>query len=173
MDKKRVNIYPRRPIDTNPPIRSAVLNRTKDIKDIRKAIMCDARVEEILPDGSVVLLNISNYDIDNSGKSEKRPAPAPKKAEPERVNVTVKVPVEEHKEEFKIKVEDKKEDPAPVEDKKDEPKPAEDEKKEEPQKVEGVVEKAQLSRKQRKALERQQRENAEAPEETIETEDVE
>ena len=145
MDKKRVNIYPRRPINTNPPIRMPVLNRTKNIKDIRMAIMSDAKVEEILPDGSVVLLNISNYDVDNSGKGEKRPTakkPEPKAAElnqPSKPELPIK---EEPKEEPKPKVEEPE---RPIE---------------------------QLSKKQRKALERQQKEEA-AAEEAVEVKDPE
>ena len=64
MDKK-VNIYPRWTITgVNPPIRIPVRNVTKDIKDIRKCILAGARVEEITPNG-IVLLNLQNYDIDN------------------------------------------------------------------------------------------------------------
>jgi hypothetical protein len=51
------------PITTvNPPIRSVVKKVTKSIKEIRACLMARAIVEEILPDGKTVRLNISNYD---------------------------------------------------------------------------------------------------------------
>ena len=65
--KKRVNIYPRGPvISTNPPIRGVVKSVTKDISDIRRCIIAGAKVEEVKPDGQVVLLTLRNYDMDNS-----------------------------------------------------------------------------------------------------------
>lgn len=78
--KKRVNIYPRGPITTtNPPIRVPVKNVTKDVKDIRKCIVAGAKVEEILDNGTLVLLNLNNYDIENKGtistEPEKKPDP--------------------------------------------------------------------------------------------------
>lgn len=66
---KVVNIYPRTPILTvNPPIRSMVRRVTKPISDIRKCIVAHAVVEEILPEGGIVRLNLANYDKDNSVK---------------------------------------------------------------------------------------------------------
>ena len=66
--KKRVNIYPRGPITTtNPPIRVPVKNVTKDTKDIRRCILAGAKVEEVLDNGVVVLLNLNNYDVENPG----------------------------------------------------------------------------------------------------------
>ena len=63
--KKKVNIYPRGPITSvNPPIRVPVKNVTKDVKDIRKCIIANARVDEITPNG-LVSLNLQNYDLDN------------------------------------------------------------------------------------------------------------
>ena len=65
--KKRVNIYPRGPvISTNPPIRGVVKGVTKDISDIRRCIIAGAKVEEVRPDGQIVLLTLRNYDMDNS-----------------------------------------------------------------------------------------------------------
>ena len=67
MDQKRVNIFPRGAITTVvPPIRTPIHKVTKKIKDIRLALLAGARVEEILPDGSSILLNINNYDKDNT-----------------------------------------------------------------------------------------------------------
>ena len=71
IDKKKVNIFPRRPINTDPPIRIPVKNVAKSISDIRKAIICGAKVEEVLPNGKTILLNLNNYDLDNSAKVDK------------------------------------------------------------------------------------------------------
>jgi len=66
MEQKRVNIYPRGAITTLiPPIRMPIHKVTKKIKDIRLALLAGARVEEILPDGRTISLNINNYDKDN------------------------------------------------------------------------------------------------------------
>lgn len=73
--KKRVNIFPRGPINTNPPIRTPLKAVLRSIQDIRKAIICGARVEEILSDKSIVVLNIQNYDLDNEGKGTSKGAP--------------------------------------------------------------------------------------------------
>lgn len=63
---KKVNIIPQRPISTvNPPIRSAVRRVHKPVEDIRKCLIGRAMVEEILPDGSTLRLDFSNYDKDN------------------------------------------------------------------------------------------------------------
>lgn len=66
MDKK-VNIYPRKPI-TNvvPPIRCVCYNVTKPIGIIETCLLNGASVEEILPSGEIIELNLSNYDKDNS-----------------------------------------------------------------------------------------------------------
>lgn len=80
MEKKRVNIFPRRPITTViPPIRVPVYNVSKEIKDIRACIMAGARVEEILSDGTTVNLNMGNYSTDNEPKiiDEARPVNTP------------------------------------------------------------------------------------------------
>lgn len=63
---KKVNVIPQRPISTvNPPIRSAVRRVHKPVEDIRKCLIGRAIVEEILPDGSTLTLDFSNYDKDN------------------------------------------------------------------------------------------------------------
>ena len=65
-DTKKVNIFPRKAIvSTNPPIRTPMRNVLRTIRDIRKCITSGAKVEEILPGGGKLLLNIHNYDLDN------------------------------------------------------------------------------------------------------------
>lgn len=66
MNKKVVNIYPTTPIlSTNPPIRTMAYKITKPIKDIRACIIAGAKVEEILPNGTTIRLNLNNYDKDH------------------------------------------------------------------------------------------------------------
>lgn len=65
--KKRVNIYPTRPItNVTPIIRGVVKDVIKDEKTIRLCILGMAKVEEILKNGSVIILNLNNYNIDNN-----------------------------------------------------------------------------------------------------------
>ena len=87
--KKRVNIYPRGPITTtNPPIRVPVKNVTKDTKDIRRCILAGAKVEEVLDNGVVVLLNLNNYDVENPGTISAPPEkPVDKKVVAEQQDV--------------------------------------------------------------------------------------
>lgn len=60
---KVVNIYPSMPITgVNPPIRSSVKRVTKSVEEIRACLMARAVVEEVLPNGKTVRLNIGNYD---------------------------------------------------------------------------------------------------------------
>lgn len=64
---KRVNIYPTKPIrSVNPVIFGVVRNITKSDKEIRACIIERAAVEEILPDNTIVKLDLSNYNTDNS-----------------------------------------------------------------------------------------------------------
>lgn len=64
---KIVNIYPTTPITgVNPPIRSMVRHITKSVNDIRTCIIARAIVEEVLPSGCTILLDLSNYDKDTS-----------------------------------------------------------------------------------------------------------
>ena len=66
MNKKVVNIYPTTPVlSTNPPIRTMAYKITKPIKDIRACIIAGAKVEEVLPNGSTIRLNLNNYDKDH------------------------------------------------------------------------------------------------------------
>lgn len=64
---KKVNIYPRKPITSIvPPIRCVCYNVTKPIDIIKTCLLNGASVEEILPTGEIIELNLSNYDKDNS-----------------------------------------------------------------------------------------------------------
>jgi hypothetical protein len=73
---KLVNIYPSVPvISTNPPIRSIIRNVKKPVEQIRACIMARATVEEILNDGSIIRLDLTNYDKDNQPKTIKAPEP--------------------------------------------------------------------------------------------------
>lgn len=60
---KKVNVYPVLPILT---IRNAIyhtaLNIDLSVGDIRNCIYARAKVEEILPDGSLLVLNLKNYN---------------------------------------------------------------------------------------------------------------
>lgn len=122
---KKVNIYPSTPIvNVQPVIRSIVKNATKDLDTIRKCIISRAKVEEVLPNGELVRLDLNNYDKDNTfanakettpvdEKKVKEPAtetPAEKVVEPEKeatpaveeenaVETTVEEPVVEEKKE--------------------------------------------------------------------------
>lgn len=64
---KKVNVYPTNPIVTlNIPLRTRVMGINMDAEDIRKCIIAQAIVEEVLPTGDVVKLDFSNYNKDNS-----------------------------------------------------------------------------------------------------------
>ena len=64
---KVVNIYPTGAITgVNPPIRSVVRRVTKSTDEIRACLMARAIVEEIASDGSVIRLNLNNYNVDNA-----------------------------------------------------------------------------------------------------------
>ena len=127
---KKVNIMPKRPITTIiPPIRMPIYNVTKKIDDIKLAILAGARVEEIMPDGSKVSLNLNNYDRDNSGTMKVKVAEI-------KEEKTMEDTINEVKEEEKI--EEPKEEIVP---------------KEEPQKPAENTNMENLTRKQRRALE--------------------
>ena len=113
---KKVDITPRGAITSvNPPIRMPMHNVTKSVKDIRRCILAGAKVEEVLPGGGRLLLNISNYDIDNS--AEKPTTDVPKGRIDRPVNAK---PAEQTK-----PVEPKQEE-KPIEESKPEEKPAEE-----------------------------------------------
>lgn len=70
--EKLVNIYPTRPIALKPLITTNCLSAKMSIGDIRYCLLSMAKVDEILPDKSVVRLNLNNYDKDNTVKPEKK-----------------------------------------------------------------------------------------------------
>ena len=73
METKKVNIYPSTPIvSVTPPIRTTVKGATKKIETIRKCIIARAKVEEILPTGDTVILDLSNYDKANRFNTESK-----------------------------------------------------------------------------------------------------
>ena len=62
---KTVNIYPRFPIYTvTPSITSNVMNQKMCIGDIRACLMRQAKVEEVLPDGKTVRLDLNTLELD-------------------------------------------------------------------------------------------------------------
>lgn len=63
---KRVNVVTRIAVRTvNPPISGSYKNIIMSTSDILKCLSKRASVEEILPDGSTVKLNMKNYYLDN------------------------------------------------------------------------------------------------------------
>ena len=69
--KKRVNVYPVVPILTiRTPIMTTALNCELSHGDILNCIYSRALVDEILPDGNTVRLNLNNYDKCNVSKVE-------------------------------------------------------------------------------------------------------
>ena len=70
MTVKVVNVYPKFPITTvNPPIRATVKHVRMPEGMIRNCILAHATVQEILPDGSTVILTMGNYNTDNTPKA--------------------------------------------------------------------------------------------------------
>lgn len=68
---KKVNVYPTSPIiSLDIPLRTRMMGINMDTEDIRKCIIAQAIVEEVLSDGKIVRLNFTNYDKDNSIKKE-------------------------------------------------------------------------------------------------------
>ena len=68
--RKRVNVEPTiGPIYTlSVPITGKILNHEMSVGDILNCIYARARVDEILPSGKLVRLNLTNYDKDNTIK---------------------------------------------------------------------------------------------------------
>ena len=130
---KLVNIYPNGPITTiNPPIRTALTKFSMDVADIRKCLLANAYVEEILNGSKTIQLTFENYDKDNDPVID-APKTAPKMVP---VNHDVKVDDNIEPEEKTVtpeinedpKVEDGSvEDSTPVEDKTVEETTSEDE----------------------------------------------
>lgn len=91
---KRVNIYPSTPIlSVIPIIRGVVKSATKDTDTIRKCIIARAKVEEILPDGTCIVLDLNNYNKDNTFKEEAPVETTPEAAAPETAEPVVEIPV--------------------------------------------------------------------------------
>lgn len=66
---KRVNVYAKFPVrSVDPVIHGVKKNTDMTISDILKCLCRGARVEEILPDGKTVNLNMNNYYTDNTTK---------------------------------------------------------------------------------------------------------
>lgn len=64
--KKKVNIYPTTPITTvNPTIRTTVLGQVMSLPEIRACLLRQAKVEEVLSDGTRVPLDLHSIDLDN------------------------------------------------------------------------------------------------------------
>lgn len=92
---KRVNIQANIPVrNINPPIFGSLRDVVMSTGDILKCISRHARVEEILPDGSTVKLNFSNYYTDNgaglySGQEVKEEKPAETNKVPKMIKTEV------------------------------------------------------------------------------------
>ena len=69
-DTKLVNVYTRSPIRSMSglPIRSSTRSIKLSISDIHACIIAKAKVEEVLIDGSVLILNLANYNKDNNAE---------------------------------------------------------------------------------------------------------
>lgn len=60
---KKVNVYPVYPILTiRTPIYHTTLNMELNVGDIERCIFARAKVEEVLPDGKLLVLNLKNYN---------------------------------------------------------------------------------------------------------------
>jgi len=104
--KKKVNVYPTIPImGTNPPILGITYATELSIGDISLCIFARAKVEEILKNGEILPLNLSNYDKDNNKdivvekvkQEETIPEPIfiPKQKEEIKIEEEIKQSVEE------------------------------------------------------------------------------
>lgn len=91
---KIVNIRTRVAVkNVNPPICGTVKGIVMTTGDILKCLCKRALVEEVLPDGSTIKLNMSNYYTDNgAGLDAKKNIPAPEKKPAETIE-RFKVPV--------------------------------------------------------------------------------
>lgn len=107
---KIVNIRTRVAVKTvTPPICGTVKGIVMTTGDILKCLCKRAQVEEVLPDGTTVKLNMSNYYIDNgAGLNAKKNLPAPEKKPVENIE-RFKVPVAPAEEAEKQVVETKTE----------------------------------------------------------------
>lgn len=75
---KVVNIYPSMAIlGVNPPIRTTQVKVTKSTSEIRACIIARATVDEVLPNGKTIRLNLNNYNKDNVALYRKPEPKAP------------------------------------------------------------------------------------------------
>lgn len=73
---KRVNIDAPTAIRAlNPPLLGKANNVIMSTGDILKCLCKRAKVDEVLPDGTTVRLNMANYYLDNSSQATRIPAP--------------------------------------------------------------------------------------------------
>lgn len=88
---KVVNIYPSMAIlGTNPPIRTTQIKVTKSTSEIRTCIIARAIVDEVLPNGKLIRLNLNNYNEDYVGAYKaKMEASAKKEKEKELKHAVV------------------------------------------------------------------------------------
>lgn len=113
---KIVNIRTRVAVRTvTPPICGTVKGIVMTTGDILKCLCKRAQVEEVLPDGTTVKLNMSNYYTDNgAGLDAKKNMPAPEKKPAEKIE-RFKVPVTPVEKTEKQVVETKTEEEKPTE----------------------------------------------------------
>ncbi len=72
--KKKVNVFPVSPIyNIKCPILGTVFSSNLTVGDIGCCLQSRARVQEILEDGTLVNLNLSNYKDDNSYLMKNKP----------------------------------------------------------------------------------------------------
>lgn len=118
--KKRVNVEPVGPIYTlRVPITGKIINHEMSTGDILNCIYARAKVDEILPSGKLVRLNLSNYNKDNSILEEKVELP---KVTEEVTTTPIPEPVKPV-EKIEEKVEEKVEEPVKEEEPKQEEEP--------------------------------------------------
>ena len=98
---KLVNVYPSSPIiSINPPIRTRLNKINMSTENIRKCLISNAYVEEILNGNKTIKLTFDNYDKDNDTKVEvqkptqvvqPKPVEPPKKVEEPKPVTNTKV----------------------------------------------------------------------------------
>lgn len=105
---KLVNVYPTAPITTiNPPIRTRLYKINLSTQDIRKCLIGNAYVEEILEGNKTIKLTFENYEKNND-IIEKAVKPEIKQSEPKVEEKKVENPVKSETKPEQPKVEPKK-----------------------------------------------------------------
>lgn len=122
--KKRVNVKITSPVfNVIPPITRTLLDVEMSTGDIRNCICSKARVEEILDNGKLLVLNLYNYNKDNNNKKKIKPKseakPPIKTAPPKKEAVNAKITPEVHPHPVEVKKAQPTPKPTPVEDKKE------------------------------------------------------